>query len=173
MDLLNNDIIFNIFNLLDISNKLNFIIINKNNYNLFKEDIQKCIILKLLLKNNYEKFYYLLNKYNYGREFNNYLLNIAVSNIGCVWVDYHCGIYDLRYIFEIIFKESCINENIIKQKNFNFYLHFYKILKKCIIYNNRSATLININNENMLSSLHNNFNFYPKGNYLHYTKLIY
>ena len=174
MILLNDDLLYKIYDMLNTFDKFSFIIINKYIFNLFKIDIQKYGIINLLNK-DYPKFYYYFNKYNFDSEFNNLLFKKAILDIKTVWANYGvCGFYDLRYIFEIMFNESNINEIKIDILNNHFYTYFYRNLKNCIVYNNRFETLNNINSGKYhgVSSLQYNFNLFPKGYFNKWDKLI-
>ena len=164
MILLNDDLLYIIYEKLNSSDKFNFIKINKYIYNLFKINMQKYGIINLLNK-DYPKFYYFYNKYKFNSEFNNLLFKKAISDIKIVWGgNGTMGYYDLRYIFEIMFNESNINEYTTKLLNNHFYIFFYNNLKNCIVYNNRPKTLNNINSGKYygISCLQTNFNFFQK-----------
>lgn len=174
MILLNDDLLNIIYEKLNLFDKLNFIKNNKYVYNLFKIDIKKHIIINLLNK-DYPKFYYFFNKYKFNSEFNNLLFKKAISDIKTAWGgNGTMGYYDLRYIFEIMFNESNINEYTTKLINNHFYIFFYNNIKNCIIYNNRSKTLNNINSGKYygISCLQTNFNFFSKGYFKKWENLI-
>lgn len=176
MILLNDDLLYIIYEKLNSSDKLNFIKINKYIYNLFKIDMLKYCIINLLNK-DYPKFYYFFNKYKFNSEFNNLLFKKAISDIKTVW-SYNGtnGHYDLRYIFEIMLIENNLDESSIEILNNHFYIFFYNNLKNCIIYKNRVETLKFINSRKCygLSSLKENFNlnFSPKGKFKKWDNLI-
>jgi len=64
--------------------------------------------------------------------------------------------YDLRYIFELIYNNYNIKDEDIKRYNPHFYIHFYKKIKNCIINNDRKLTLERIENDSYLYSLKQN-----------------
>ena len=172
MDSLNNDLILYIYDILHLSDKYNFIIINKNIYYLLRNDYQKHILIKLL-NNKYDNYYYLLNNNNYDLKFINLLFEKAITNIITVWSNNGTmGYYDLRYIFELMFLESNVNIDIL-YKNKHFYEHFYFKIKNCIVNNDRKKTLNNINSGKYgLTSLQNNFQFFKKGHLTSWIPLI-
>ena len=163
-----------IFNYLNIKDKKNLSICNKELYqyyggdNIFKFKIEKFI------NNDYINFYKFLNKYKYEKSFLEYLAKKTIENIPAVYGSRSCGYYDMRYIFEIMYYGIILDDNIVLKLNKHFYIFFYKNLKECLINNNRKKTINNINKQRMLQSLKNNFKVYQKDVYSKsYIKLFY
>jgi len=175
MDIIPNEIFLIIYNnIYETKNKKYFIQINKNTNNLLQEEFDKLYFEKTL-NNNYLQFYKLLNKYDYDMDYLNSLLIKAIEKILTVWGNRSCGFYDMRFIFELMYK-GCIPENI-GNLNFtakHFYRLFYNNIKNCIVYNDRQTTLINIENSSNLLSLKRKFNYYKHGDYKNkpYIKLV-
>ena len=168
MDIVTNDIIILIYNkLVNTKDIYNFIIINKYFYNLLKNNFNK-LKLEYYLNKNYICFYKYLQKYNYNKEILNNLFIKAIHNILTVWSNKQNGFYDMRYIFELMYKGCVLNDDIVKNynlKNNHFYKHFYFNIINCIVYNNRKKTINNINNSSNLTSLKQNFKYYKKKDY--------
>ena len=61
--------------------------------------------------------------------------------------------YDLRFIFELLYNGYCPSNDEIKRLNIHFYIHFYSKLKNCIILNDRELTIKNIEKDSYLFSL--------------------
>ena len=173
MNQLPNEIINIIYNIFDkLKDKNYFIQINKNTNNLLQEDFNKLYFEKTL-NNDYLQFYKLLNKYDYDMDYLNYLLIKATEKILTVWGNRSCGFYDMRFIFELMYK-GCIQSSYINHTAKHFYRHFYNNIKNCIVYNDRQTTLINIENSRNLLSLKIKFNYYKHGDYKNkpYIKLV-
>jgi hypothetical protein len=164
IDHLPNDIILNIFENIDkIKDLINFSQINSLIYKLLGNKLSKIRIINYI-NNDYYKYYKYLYTYIYDIEFLQYLLNIAVNNILTVWGNEQNGFYDMRYIFELMYKGCVLDEK--EYGNKHFYKHFYYKIKDCIIVNNRSQTINNINISFNLTSLKTKFNYFKKGEYL-------
>ena len=173
MDIIPNEIFLIIYNnIYETKNKKYFIQINKNTNNLLQEDFDKLYFEKTL-NNNYLQFYKLLNKYDYDMDYLNSLLIKAIEKILTVWGNRSCGFYDMRFIFELMYK-GCIQSSYINHTAKHFYRFFYNDIKECIVYNDRQATLINIENSKKLLSLKRKFNYYKHGDYKNkpYIKLV-
>ena len=76
------------------------------------------------------------------------------------------GIYDLRYIFELLYAGYEIKTDDIKIYNVHFYIHFYDKIMKCIVYNNREKTIKNIEKCSYLTSLKQNPKFKKQKNWI-------
>jgi hypothetical protein len=195
MDDISDEISINIYEKIDeIKDKHNMIQVNKYFNNLFQDDFNKYYVKKLL-NTDYLEFYKYLNKYDYEMDFLNNLLIKATEDIHTVWSQYVSGTYDLRYIFELMYKGCILKDNIetmyqgsiikvnitsysdirVNNDTRNFYKNFYKHILQSIVYNDRQATLFNIEHSSvMLSALKQGYNYYKKGEYENkpYIKLV-
>ena len=156
-------------NITEYKDKNNFILINKYLYKTYNKKI-KFYRLEIYLNNDYIKFYKLLNKYNYEEdiEYLNKILNLSVNNINNIWENDYMGYFDLRYIFELIYKFNDVIKYInIKNISLKYLIN---ILNSCIV-KNRCKTIENIE-KSILSSLKNDFNPISKKNNIEWIKLI-
>ena len=71
-----------------------------------------------------------------------------------------CSMYDLRYVFELMFKGYGLETTDIKIYNIHFYIHFYKKIIECIS-EDRGETLAKVEKCPYLFSLKQNPNFKP------------
>tara|TARA_Y100001958_G_C21171863_1_gene503484 strand:- start:154 stop:693 length:540 start_codon:yes stop_codon:yes gene_type:complete len=155
LNCLNEDTLLIIFKeILFINDKYNFIIINKDNYYLLKK---KLIKYKLFyyLNNDYLNFYNLLKNENYSSDeyFMNRIILKAFMKIPILEVSKVCSMYDLRFIFELMFNGYGINSEEIKLiSKPHFYVHFYNVILNCLN-DSREKTLKNISNSKFLFSL--------------------
>jgi len=151
------DILYLIYNNLNYKDKYNFIQINKDLYHLLKDDYQKFKLIKYI-NNDYLNYYNLLNTFDYknDEEFMNKIIIKAFMNIPKIKPSLVVEMYDLRYIFELIYNNYNIKDEDIKRYNPHFYIHFYKKIKNCIINNDRKLTLERIENDSYLYSLKQN-----------------
>ena len=151
-------------NIENISDKKNFMIINKEYYKILKKQIEKYKIIKYL-NNDYSNFNKILTENNYDFRYKSDIdilskvivksfMNIPIINDSKVY-----GIYDLRYIFELLYAGYEIKTDDIKIYNIHFYIHFYDKIMKCIVYNNREKTIENIERCPYLTSLKQNPKF--------------
>lgn len=170
-DILN--IIFN--NLIKIEDKKYFSICNKYIYKYYGgNNLSKYQILNFL-NNDYINFYKYLNSYKYDKNFLINLLEKSIKYIPAIYGSRSCGYYDMRFIFELMCKNICLKDEIIKSLNEHFYIVFYKNLKICFKKNcKRNDIIKKINKQKMLQSLKNNFKVYKNKDIYHktYTKLI-
>ena len=147
-----------------IRDKKNFMIINKEYYKILKKEIEKYKIIKYL-NNDYSNFYRILTENHYDLKYKsdiNILSSVIIKsfmNIPIIKDSKVYGIYDLRYIFELIYSGYEIKTNDIKIYNVHFYIHFYEKIMKCIVYNNREKTIENIEKCPYLTSLKQNPKF--------------
>lgn len=151
------DIIYLIYDKLNYKDKYNFIQINKDLYNLLIDDYEKFKLIKYI-NNDYLNYYNLLITHNYKNDpdFMDRVIVKAFMNIPKLKPSLVVEIYDLRYIFELIYNRYCPKDSDIKIYNLHFYIHFYKKIKNSIIINNRELTLSNIEKESYLYSLKQN-----------------
>lgn len=147
-----------------IRDKKNFMIINKEYYKILKKETEKYKIIKYL-NNDYSNFYKILTENDYDFKYKSDIdilskvivksfMNLPIINDSKVY-----GIYDLRYIFELLYAGYEIKTDDIKIYNVHFYIHFYDKIMKCIVYNNREKTIENINKCSYLTSLKQNPKF--------------
>tara|TARA_B110000285_G_scaffold14997_1_gene14779 strand:+ start:289 stop:654 length:366 start_codon:yes stop_codon:yes gene_type:complete len=80
----------------------------------------------------------------------------AVKVVGSVWDISERGYYDLRYLFELIYRGLNIDEDIIQNTKYSNLPIIMKKIKQCISFT-RSETIHKVNNEVMLYSLHTLF----------------
>lgn len=151
-------------NIVNIGDKKNLMIINKEYYKILKKQIEKYKIIKYL-NYDYSNFYKILTENHYDLKYKSDIdilskvivksfMNIPIINDSKVY-----GIYDLRYIFELLYAGYEIKTDDIKIYNVHFYIHFYDKIMKCIVYNNRQKTIENINKCSYLTSLKQNPKF--------------
>ena len=151
------DIIYLIYDNINYKDKYNFFLIIKDLYNLLKDDYVKFKLIKYV-NNDYLNYYNLLTNHNYknDQDFMNLITVKAFMNIPKLKPSLAVEMYDLRYVFELIYKNYCLNDKDIKRYNPHFYIHFYKKIKNCIVIDNRELTLSNINKDSYLYSLKQN-----------------
>lgn len=158
MNKLNNDIIILIYDKLNISDKNNFIKINKLYYDLLISDFKKYKIM-LYVNNDYLEFYNYITNYEYNKLnekiFINKVIIKAFMNIPHLWLSNYLCLYDLRYVFEILYNKYKIESSDIKIYNAHFYIHFYQKILNCLD-DTREKTLENINKTSYLTSLKQN-----------------
>lgn len=156
----NKDILEIIYNNLPIKERLKFIRTNKFFYNNFKKETRK-YKLKLYLNKDYEKFYHTLkdNKYEdyYEKIYINEIITKCFMCIPNVWASHTCGMYDLRFIFELIFN-GYDPEKEVREYNIHFHIHFYERIKDCLS-ETRNETLEKIEKDSYLFSLKKNPKF--------------
>lgn len=155
----NKDILEIIFINLPIRERIELIKTNKFFYENFKKEIQKYKLI-LYANKDYVNFYHTLNDYKYEDYYEKIYMNKIIARcfmyIPNVWATQTCGMYDLRFIFELIFNGYDL-EKEVKKYNIHFYIHFYKRIKDCLS-NSREKTLLEIEKDSYLFSLKR----YPK-----------
>jgi hypothetical protein len=152
------DIIFYILDNIDTyRDKINFISTNKSYYHGFIDDLKKYKLIKTI-NNHYYETCELLDKYEYdsNSSFMDDVLEKTLLHIPTIWSNTTCGFYDMRYIFELMFRFK-FSENEIKRLNTHFFTHFYGRIEECIVKGDREKTLENINEKKMLRCLSYNF----------------
>ena len=151
------DILHLIYDKLNYKDKYNFIRINKDTYSLLSDDYKKYNLINYV-NNDYLKYYELLNNHDYKNDpdFINLVIVKAFMNIPKLQPSLVVEMYDLRYVFELIYNNYCLNDKDIRLYNIHFYIHFYKKIKHCIINNDRKLTLSNIEKDSYLYSLKQN-----------------
>ena len=150
------NIVFLIYNRLNYKEKYNLIRVNKDLYHLLFDDYNKYKLIKYV-NHDYLKYYELLNNYDYkkDKEFMNLIIVKAFMNIPKLKPSLVVEMYDLRYIFELLYNGYCPKGSDIKIYNPHFYIHFYSKMKDCIV-NDRKITLSNIEKNSYLYSLKQN-----------------
>ena len=144
------DIIENIYIKIKIEDNLYFTHINKYTYENFKIK-NKNKIFEFINK-DYKLFKKYINTYNYNQqEIDNIGLISMLNTIEITSSLYNY--YDLRFIFEALYRKSKINTELINNKVLIFIIN---CLKKSISFN-RFETIYNINNDLCLYPLHYNF----------------
>jgi len=154
MNILNFDTIDLIFNFLDPRTKCNFILLNHLFYNNFYPKIQKYKLINYI-NEDYLNFYQTLNENNYTNDiqFINKVIAKTFMNIPTISPSKVVEMYDLRFVFELLYSGYCPTDSDIKIYNVHFYIHFYSKIKNCIILNNRKLTIKNIEKDSYLFSL--------------------
>ena len=156
---LSDDILLEIFTLCEVKDKKKLCEVNKFFYELLTPKLQKYKLITFL-NQDYLQFYKFLNEYDYSGDIT-YMEKVIVRSfmtIPTVWASHICGMYDLRFIFELMYKGYDIKTEDIKIYNLHFYIHFYSRIKKCIA-NTRKETLSNIDKCAYLFSLRKNPKF--------------
>jgi len=160
MDSLSDDVLIEIFILCGVKDKKKLCEVNKLFYEIFNPKLQKYKLITFLNR-DYLQFYNFLNEYDYSKEitYMNKIIVRSFMSIPTVYASPTCGMYDLRFIFELMYKGYNIETEDIKIYNLHFFIHFYSQIKKCIA-NTRKETLSNIDNCSYLFSLRQNPNFH-------------
>ena len=144
------NIIYNIYE--NIPDELNVTFTHINNYTYTNfRNITKYKIFKFI-NTNYKLYKKYINIYQYdNQEINNIglLSAINVPEINCVINNY----YDLRYLFEALYKKSVINLDLVENKIVKYLI---SLIENCISFD-RFQTIYKINNNIALYSLHYNF----------------
>lgn len=153
----NIDILEIIFINLPIRERIKFIKTNKFIYENFKKEIQKYKLI-LYANKDYVNFYHTLTENTYNDYYEKmYIDRVIVRCFVCIphiWASYTCGMYDMRFIFELMFEGYDIAKEV-KKYNVHFYIHFYKRIKDCLS-DTREKTLLKIENDAYLFSLKKN-----------------
>ena len=156
----NEDILEIIFINSPIRERIKFIKTNKFIYENFKKEIQKYKLI-LYANKDYLNFYHTLNNYKYEEYYDKLYMDKIIARcfmyIPNIWASYTCGMYDLRFIFELMFKGYDIAKEV-KKYNAHFYIHFYKRIKNCLS-DTREETLSKIEKDSYLFSLKKNPKF--------------
>jgi len=165
MNNLNDDIIIKIMNNLEyIKNKHNLSLVNKEYNSLITPEIEKYKLIKYL-NNDYLKFYEKLNNEFYFRDkcdfkFMNKVVARAFMNIPTVKSSRVCSMYDLRFIFELMYNGYGLDSDDIKIYNPECHYNYYSKIKMCIIRDNRDKTIENIEKCAYLFTLKQNPKFH-------------
>ena len=109
----NIDILYNIYINLPIRERIEFIKTNKFLYENFKKGIQK-YKLKSYANKDYVNFYYTLKDNTYEDYYEKIYMNKIITKcfmcIPVIQALHSCGMYDLRFIFELIFNRKRIRD---------------------------------------------------------------
>ena len=156
------EIIDIIFQNMDYLNKKNFILINKYLYKKYNKKIH-FYRLDIYLNNDYKKFYLLLNYHDYKEDkiYLEKVLNLSINNLQTVWKNDNNGYFDLRFLFELIYKHKRLIKNLEFKNPYKHNNHIIIAIINTIILSiksTRKETLNEINNNSYLSSLKNDFN---------------
>ena len=166
-----NSIIKIMNNLELVKDKYNLALVNKEYSLIIIPIIQKYKILKYV-NNDYLNFYKVLTENHYDFMYKSdtdilskviikSFMNIPIINDSKVY-----GIYDLRFIFELLYAGYEIKTDDIKIYNVHFYIHFYDKIMKCIVYKDRKGTIKNIDKCSYLKSLKINPKFKNQKNWI-------
>lgn len=146
-----------IYNLLLINSYFN----NKYGKDKFKEKYISNIHLEKYLNKDYNKFKNLIQYVNEDKLEEIFLLSL--HDIKTVWINFMCGIYDMKYIFECMYYGCRINDTKkLQGQALHFYRFFYNHILRAIVEGDREKTQININNCKMVRSLHTDFKPFNK-----------
>ena len=162
MNNLSEDILLKIFEYSSIKDKKKLCELNKDFYKLLNPLLQKYKLI-LFLNNDYLQFYRYLNIYDYKNEYEymNKIIIKAFMNIPTIKATRICCMYDLRFVFELLYNKYRVKSNDIKIYNTHFYIHFYEKIINCIG-KDRKETIENIEKSKYLFSLKQNPKFKDK-----------
>ena len=153
--LLNDDMLIVLFlRIKFIKDKNNFLQINKYNYRLLKERINKYRLI-YYLHNDYLNFYNLLQTEDYSKDkyFIDTVISRAFMRVPILEVSKVCSMYDLRFVFELMYNGYGLDAKEIKLISLpRFYVHFYNVIFNCLS-TSREETLKNISKSKFLFSL--------------------
>lgn len=167
------DLLYMIFKNIDnISDKNNFSQLNSDFYKLtyIEVNLEKKRQIEKYLYNDYIKFYKYLYHFDYS--FSELIKYIGIIldglNSHIIYKTEIIGVYDLRYIFELLFviqkyKKNKILKDTLKTHN-NYYLNFNHILQDSIISTNRYEAIDNLQKTH-LTVFHSGFRPIPKNQY--------
>ena len=159
---ISDDIFDIIFNNLSFNEMINLSHTNKFLYNKYKNKIK--INIYSFVNKDYKLFRECIHRYNYDELYIKTLGIFAVSYPNILWTSNMTGIYDLRFIFELIMKDLNINEEDIVNANKSYNIRFLlQRLNRCKSFN-RFETINNINEDGYLKSLE--ILFRPKSPYI-------
>ncbi len=158
---LNDDLLVMIFEkMVFIKEKRNLLVINKRNYQLLITVFEKYKLI-YYLNNDYPKFYTLIKTVDYF-SYNHFLDQVlakAFMNIPIINASKVCSMYDLRFIFELMFHGYGLESKKIKNIAIpHFYIHFYNTILRCLT-DDRKTTIKNIRKSKYLFSLQKNPKF--------------
>ena len=135
-----------------------FILLNKRFYIRYKNILNK-YKLKLFLNIDYPKYYQCLEEYDYNNNpIIDEVIKKSISNIPKVCLTRFAQVYDLRFIFELMYRGYALDTVRVKEFNLHFYIHFYDRIKKCLS-RDRQSTLDNVEKCSYLISLKQNPTF--------------
>ncbi len=138
-----------VFERLKIKDKISFCYINSYTYNRYKQRIKNIIYKSINV--DYNIFYDLLQRYDYNSEELGLLKEKSVYEINPVAAGIHTY-YDLRFIFEIVYKYNCAFNNYeFPKKKSNLKICIENIRNKISF--NRFETINNINKDTSLFPL--------------------
>lgn len=142
--------IFNIiFENLKLKDKISFCYMNSYTYNRYKKKIKDSIYKYINV--DYNLFYDLLQRYNYNSEELGLLKEKSVYEVNPVAAGIHTY-YDLRFIFEIVYKYNCAFNNYeFPENKSNLKICIQNIRNKISF--NRFETINNINKDTSLFPL--------------------
>ena len=138
--------------------------ITLNYVNKYINEICKIEKLKIYyyLYRDYISFYNYLNKYHFNIIDIDHLMFLSIKNIKLVYKYNRFSFYDMRYLFELLYKyDYRLSDTIIKELNIHFYIHFYNHLIS-VIDKDKKITKKNINKNKIIIQLHSDFKAYYK-----------
>lgn len=152
---INDDIIDIIFKYLDYNDMILFSHINSFLMKKYKKTIKYKIFD--FLNNDYKLFNRCIQRYSYNEREITTLFTNGIDGINIIWGTTMTGSYDLRYLFELIYKGVDIRSvdlsGSVKEETLKMMVQAMKRSKSF----SRSETKKNINEEPILRSLHNSF----------------
>ena len=143
-----------IFLILPYEDKINFSQITQFTYNTYYHGIRYTIYKSV--NNDYQLFKRCFQRFAYTEEEIQEIGVTAVKGVNSVWDISERGYYDLRYLFELIYRGLNIDKEIIQNTKYSNLQIIMKKIKQCLSFT-RSETIHKVNNEVMLYSLHTSF----------------
>ena len=146
---LNKEHIDLIFSKLDIKDKTSFIQINKYINNVYKKSLKDLIFN--YINTDYKDFFYLFKRYSYSSSEMEVLKEKSIYGINAVDAGVY-KYYDLRFIFELVYKYSGIYDNYEYPKDKENIGDIILGIKDSISFD-RFETINNMNHKSELYSL--------------------
>ena len=152
---LTHDIIDIIFHKLDYNDMVNFSYINSETLEKYRDTIKYKIFD--YINEDYKLFYRCIRRYNYTGNDMIKLSHRAIHEIKIIWGSCMTGSYDLRYLFELIYKGADTKKidlsGSVKLETLSMMIKAIQNSKSF----NRFETIKNINDQPILRSLHYSF----------------
>ena len=143
--------------------RLNLIKTNRHLYKKYYNTVVKMNIHKTLNR-DYLGFFRFLNTFSYSNKEKSILLKGALKNTPVVWDNETCGIWDLRYIFELMYNGAYVDIQTKLSINQSVTGTMCGRITRCIFPGNRYKTMEALDRDDHLQSLHSYFVPYRKYN---------
>ena len=151
-----------IFKKLNYEDMISFLQVNRYMAKTYQEYIKYKVFD--YINKDYKLYKNCFKRYTYDDKVIKELGIISLMNTNAVWGSYLTGYYDLRFIFELIMNGLDIyDEDIIRMNNKLNIRFILQKMNSCKSFN-RFETILNINKEPSLTSLH--YSFKPTEGYL-------